>query len=301
MSEAINLLWSSISDFPCGQFIKPHAHESFFHLFHCISGEADFSVNGVTVRMVPGHTLLAGTGRRHEMLPIDGNGIVCLELKFSVMDARLREDLQQCGPELITSDATKALLHAAGLEKPEFAYGAEYLQSLTCLIAFGIVRENLTEKPRGAQRLTSTAAGVTGYIDTHYSETVLLEHIAKELCLNPNYLCTLFKKETGVSINEYLNMVRTYHAAQRICYGDLEIAQVAAQCGFTSASHFCRTFKKYAGITPSECRQLFYRAVMGVETKQNGVPRPLMTVSSERLLSVERTLRRIHEASEAAR
>lgn len=297
MSEAINLLWSAFSEFPHGQFIRSHAHESFFHLFYCVSGEADFRVEGETVRMSAGRALLAGAGRRHEMLPVEGDGVACLELKFSVPDARLREDLMQCGPGLAAPDGLRMLLDAACAEAPDLPYGAESLQSLACLAAIEFERQGAAGRAR-RRRLSPAAAGAVGYIDAHYAEVMLLEHVARALNLHPNYLCTLFKRETGVSTNEYLNMVRTYRAAQRICYGDMEIQQVAAQCGFASASHFSRTFKKYAGVTPSECRQLFYREVMGVEAERDGMVRPLMTISSERLLGVERTLRRIHEAEE---
>lgn len=89
------------------------------------------------------------------------------------------------------------------------------------------------------------------YMHEHYSEKLSLAVLAEYVHVHPNYLCAAFKKDVGLTVLEYLNRIRVERARDFLRRGDLNIGQVAEQCGFRSLSAFQRTFKANTGISPS--------------------------------------------------
>ena len=75
---------------------------------------------------------------------------------------------------------------------------------------------------------------------------------------NPEYLRKLFKKETGKSPLQFLLEMRLNTAAKLLKKShiiNLNIAEIAYQCGFTDPFYFSRFFKKYTGFSPMVYRQ----------------------------------------------
>lgn len=92
------------------------------------------------------------------------------------------------------------------------------------------------------------------YLHEHYAGHISLQFMAELLNLNSNYLCELFKKESGVGYVEYLNTIRINKAKSLLLESDATVEAISSQVGFTSASHFSRIFKKMVGQTISDFR-----------------------------------------------
>lgn len=266
MGYSANLLWGSVSAFPKGQFIRPHCHESFFHLFYAMEGRLAMRFGEEKHELLPGGAGLAAMNQTHEMLEITKDAVAG-ELKFTVEPGPMCDALNRCGGVLVLSARARRRLEdlfdevSAGPQS-----NPEIEQALFYATLLQIVEDNTAQESAGMEKPVSacTAAAIR-FIRENFSRNILLEDIAANTGHNSNYLCTLFKKETGVSTNEYLNILRIHRAAGMILYGDREIAQIATLCGFQSPSHFSQTFKRHAGLLPTECRQLFYRAVAGIQ------------------------------------
>lgn len=92
-------------------------------------------------------------------------------------------------------------------------------------------------------------------IDAHYMErTFSLNWLAEEMKLNPNYLSTRFKKETGVGFVRYVNQLRVWRAQQLLRDMRYRAGEVAGMVGFDNPQYFTRIFKEMTGIVPSEYR-----------------------------------------------
>lgn len=79
---------------------------------------------------------------------------------------------------------------------------------------------------------------------------------AQLLNLTPSYLSKLFRKETGVTLTEFVNQKRIEHSIFLLNSTDLPIQTIAQYCGITDINYFTRLFKKQIGKTPSEYRKL---------------------------------------------
>ncbi len=67
----------------------------------------------------------------------------------------------------------------------------------------------------------------------------------------------IFKKETGMSLTQYINEQRLLMAGHLLKHSDYNINYVADLVGFENLSYFTRLFKKNTGFTPSEYRHRF--------------------------------------------
>ena len=93
------------------------------------------------------------------------------------------------------------------------------------------------------------------YIEAHYTEMITQNEIAKVVYLTPGHLSRLFKKETGVSINQYVNDRRIAQAKELLISTDVSINEVALRSGFSSSSYFITSFRKLTGETPQKFRE----------------------------------------------
>lgn len=70
--------------------------------------------------------------------------------------------------------------------------------------------------------------------------------------MNPSYLSTLFKKEVGMSISEYVQSAKVNEAKNLLSYTSYSMSDIASLLIFYDQSHFIRVFKKYTGVTPKQ-------------------------------------------------
>lgn len=96
---------------------------------------------------------------------------------------------------------------------------------------------------------------VLTYIDTNLCADLSLKAFSEYLSINASYLSTLFKKEMGVSLTDYVNQKRIHHAQRLLVSTNLPIKTIATQCGISDIYYFSRIFKKISGTTPKSFRE----------------------------------------------
>lgn len=74
--------------------------------------------------------------------------------------------------------------------------------------------------------------------------------------LNHIYLGQLFKKETGLSLNDYINKVRINKAKKLLKETGAMVYEIADQVGFSDSQYFSTVFKKIVGVSPKEYRDM---------------------------------------------
>ena len=103
--------------------------------------------------------------------------------------------------------------------------------------------------------LSSPVEVAKAYLHAHYREDVTLEALADSVRLHPNYLSTLFKKETGLSFRQYLNRYRILRASEQILLRpDVPFEALAAEVGYDNPRQFFKMFKEHTGLTPGQYR-----------------------------------------------
>lgn len=101
---------------------------------------------------------------------------------------------------------------------------------------------------------------VIQYIVDNYSDpTLSIKMIADKLYMNQNYLCTLFKKNTGKTINNYINEYRVIKAKLLLSDSSAKIYEVAEKTGFSDPNYFSTIFKKHTGLNPTKFVNTSYK------------------------------------------
>ena len=81
-----------------------------------------------------------------------------------------------------------------------------------------------------------------------------LNTIARKLNVNSSYLSTLFRREYGCTLTEYVNRERIDRGIYLLRRTEKSIQEIAAECGIQDVNYFIKLFKKQTGLTPSRYR-----------------------------------------------
>lgn len=91
------------------------------------------------------------------------------------------------------------------------------------------------------------------YIAGHYAdENISISTIAEHLCVSEGHLSHVFKKQTGMTVTNYLTKTRIDAAMALLQTGRVKVYEAAAAVGYKDVTYFSATFKKLTGLSPSE-------------------------------------------------
>ncbi|MDX8045182.1 AraC family transcriptional regulator [Gracilibacillus sp. S3-1-1] len=91
-------------------------------------------------------------------------------------------------------------------------------------------------------------------IHEDYDKDISLDVIAAELHYNPNYLSSIFQKETGYSFSEYLLRYRLNKAKEWLVTTNMSVKEIAERLQYNNSQNFIRSFRKMEEITPGKYR-----------------------------------------------
>lgn len=141
---------------------------------------------------------------------------------------------------------TMSDLYIQGLEDIEYAFELQaYTRKVLC---------DFTDRVRDAkyQKYTMPIIECQSYIFKHLYEEISLGKIAKVVNMHQNYLSTLFKKEVGISLTEYILKQKVEEAKKLLTHSNYSISEIYTWLNFHDQSHFTKVFKKYTGTTPKK-------------------------------------------------
>ena len=93
------------------------------------------------------------------------------------------------------------------------------------------------------------------YIHSHLNQPILVTDVADQVNLSSEYFSRQFKKETGLSIKDYIIQAKVDAAKDLLARSDIPVSLIALEMGYDNFSHFTQIFKKICGVTPSDYRK----------------------------------------------
>jgi len=137
-------------------------------------------------------------------------------------------------------------------EKPPAA-----LHSLKALQEWVIyVIEVTANQISATERNDSIVDRVKKYINENMAQrNITREEIAQHVYLNPDYLTRVFKKETGYSISDFLQLQKIEYAKRMLLQTNMPVGEIAMALGYSKLSFFSNLFKRAVSLNPLEYRK----------------------------------------------
>lgn len=128
------------------------------------------------------------------------------------------------------------------------------LKTILNLMEEAIIDYTKRVRQLNVEKYSATITTCQDYIYKHLYGDITLDQLAKICSLSPNYLSSLFKKEVGIPVSEYIQRQRIDEAKRLLELTKYSISEISTWLNFNDQSYFIKTFKKYTGLTPRQFR-----------------------------------------------
>lgn len=262
MDARIELIWANRGALEVGQRMQKHVH-ACHQLYYILEGEATFVIGGHALPVHSGSYFLVPAMTPHEMLPVREGLLRSYELKLFIKDTFLLSHLQD-GISVFTDDGSIRRLLTYVVENWNCRDGQnvkdiEYILS-TVLLSFFADRLHYEHNDSThilTENYSAATKSVLAYIEKNFPYRFSLQALGERLNYNKNYLCSVFRKDTGASIVDYLNFIRIRGAIICFAFYGQDVYTTCESVGFANLSHFSRTFKTLVGVPPRDFRRAF--------------------------------------------
>lgn len=181
----------------------------------------------------------------------------CYSLHFICDDRDLLEALDHIPDCFIVSPQTRAKL-IKYYEKIEPENSISTYAALFNIIEL-LSRENTV--PTDYVLVPSQEVSwVKDYIDNHFTTSIDLADLSKQVYLSPNYLRKKFAEAYGTTVQKYIIDMRLGMVKKLLLTTNKSLSEIAYCSGFNSQSHMNVMFRSYFGVTPLEYKKQLQQA-----------------------------------------
>ncbi len=96
---------------------------------------------------------------------------------------------------------------------------------------------------------------VIEYINLHLGDHISNEELSDNANMSVSHLAKVFKEETGVTMTQYIALLRCKKAANLLKKTNLPIQEISSYVGYSDNNYFVKVFRKNYGMTPTEFRR----------------------------------------------
>ncbi len=248
--------------------ISPHVHNCYEIIF-LKEGSLNIKINGTDYSPNAPSLIFVSKLEQHS-LKVEGNDYVRYYLCISPdgADTYIRDYLLLS----LLSNRPKNFCHVLNIDGYEaeieqifirLASEFESQSPYKNLMQSSLLTELLIKIYRIAPSLFSSESNksisviwnVQQKLEKQLNEKITLSSLSEEYHINQYYLSHLFKKITGYSIMQYLNMCRLASARQLLADTQLSVTEIVYNTGFTDCSNFSKVFKRETGYSPLDYRK----------------------------------------------
>lgn len=253
--------------------LSMHSHRCC-EFYFSISGGRTFLIEDKNYRIEPGDLFMINPHEKHQILQLDTTipherCAIFIDPSYLESISTVHTDLTYCfthRPEKFSHRISLgqgqqrrfsyyfnklSVEDGFGYDVEERSVFAEFMVFLTKATTEAILGEELEDS---RQYFNSKVADILTYIHHNIDSPLSVSDIAANFYLSPSYLCRLFKKGTGTTLNSYIT-TRRIELAQTLLSGGYSVNEVYSMCGFNDYSNFFKAFTKKTGISPKKFAQ----------------------------------------------
>lgn len=142
------------------------------------------------------------------------------------------------------------------LKTEELEECLENIQDRRMAKSFGWGKEDSQNQTKQDKKIYHpTVKRVIHYVCENYEKNITIKGLSEIFNMNADYMSALFKKETDMNLNAFINITRLSAAHKLLEETDCRINEIAYQTGFSDPGYFSKQFRQFYGYTPSEMRR----------------------------------------------
>ena len=106
----------------------------------------------------------------------------------------------------------------------------------------------------------SLVCEILKYLNNNINKEITINELSLLFFFDKTYIMKRFKKELGITIHEYINIIRIYNSLSYF-KDDNYFLSIAFNNGFNSLEYFSETFKKVLGVSPRRYKKFVNRDI----------------------------------------
>ena len=240
-----------------GEKFHPNWHTNI-EILRCLSGEGTVNLESAELLFEPGDVIVINSNVLHAIYTDSQIEFDCLIVDRDFCHTNAIDTDNVIFREKMRNEALNKLFDAVkqGYTR-EAALSECHAAKIRCAVLSLLIylRENHTvckcddvasDSSAGTERVKRAMV----YIRRNMRRTLSLEEISSAVGISKFYFTREFRRVTGQTVFEYINVVRCKEAKRLIAEG-MTVSEAARACGFENLSYFSRTYKKCIGELPS--------------------------------------------------
>lgn len=241
------------------QSVPPHYHNRF-EIYLITDGNCTYFIDNKTYRLQVGDLVLIPAGVIHNTKYA---GTVHSRMLINCSENFIPTSVVKLLPKmtyLYRNPAVQAEVRRIFENiKLEYASPDDMSEEMLCCytnMLFLLLARNL-ETCEQIETKNKTIEQAVEHLQKHFCSALSLADTARLFSISPQHLSRLFKKETGMGFNKYLNALRLQKAEAILKQQPhTDVTDIAAECGFTDSNYFSKKFKDMYGLPPKRLQTL---------------------------------------------
>lgn len=249
-----------------------HCH-IFFELVYIVSGTATHRLGEESARIRAGDYFIIDTGSAHCYQDTEDFEIVnCLFLPAYIdraladcasLSSLLSNQAVRFGVPVDMPIADRTFRDTDGCVKrlmrimeQEYTNGQTgCMELLRCYLTQILVcAVRACEKAEQARTHHSATSAAAAYLRENYSQPLSLTDLGKKVGYTPQYLSAVFHRDTGMTVQTFLQRLRVEEACRLMSTRQMSLAELGQAVGYSDPKHFSQVFRRHKGVTPKEYR-----------------------------------------------
>jgi AraC-like DNA-binding protein len=243
-----------------------HTHQDLWQLWAILLGTSVVFFDNRRVEARPGSVFLVGPGINHGMLITGFTPCRILDVKWSFTQ-ELPDGLRIESAHIEDDQEVNAIVNSMTTELKEKRAGwgalikGNLFELYTRMIRMSREEEALQGEEPDADSTNFYHELIVHkaqqFISTNFDKPITARDVATAVEVSPRYISSIFNRQVGCSIPQFITQVRMKKAAELLSNYTIPISEVGEQVGYSDQSYFSNVFKRTHGMSPSEYRHLF--------------------------------------------
>lgn len=222
-------------------YVRKSSVDRYYIIHYIVTGNGVFFAGNEKYEIRPNQIFITAPGEVYRFHADIDDPMHYIFLKFCGSMAKKMESL----PRVLAIDGSP-LINIINCNK-ESNTAEEYITAQLYLL--------FSQLFEVSQKKNDYITIIKNFISANPDGDITVENVCNLVNLNRQYVSALFKKETGITIQQYIISLRI-ERAKLLLKQQISVTETAMNCGYQSVYAFSKSFKRVVGITPSEFQKI---------------------------------------------